>query len=223
MPQRTRIITHDPVARLQHWLDHGPQRILIGLAGLPGSGKSTLAQVWREQLQARRGAQAIDVLGMDGFHLSRAELLRMPEPDRQLARRGAPWTFDAPALRERLLRLRQQPAQPVPWPAFDHAQGDPVPDALRVAPETRIVLVEGLYLLHQDDQWRMQDLFDERWYLDVPPQLAHERLCARHMQAWGLSREQALQRIAGNDALNAQIVLASRERADAWVTPAAGE
>lgn len=39
------------------------------------------------------------------------------------------------------------------------------------------------------------------------------------MQAWGLSQAAALARIAANDALNAQLVLADRARAD-WLVPA---
>ena len=44
-----------------------------------------------------------------------------------------------------------------------------------------------------------------------------ERLVNRHMASWGFSREQALDRLAVNDRLNADIVLQSRERADYFV------
>jgi hypothetical protein len=43
-----------------------------------------------------------------------------------------------------------------------------------------------------------------------------ERLTKRHMAAWSLTREAALARISTNDGLNAQIVAASRDRAD-WL------
>lgn len=32
-------------------------------------------------------------------------------------------------------------------PSFDHGAGDPVPDAVKVIPQNKIVLVEGNYLL----------------------------------------------------------------------------
>ena len=32
-------------------------------------------------------------------------------------------------------------------PSFDHGVGDPVPDAVQVIPQNKIVLVEGNYLL----------------------------------------------------------------------------
>ena len=47
--------------------------------------------------------------------------------------------------------------------------------------------------------------------------VAMERLAKRHMAAWGFNREQALERLATNDRLNANIVLQSRVRADKLV------
>lgn len=206
------------LARVLHWVDQGPPRVLLALAGLPGSGKSTLAAALQAQVQALRGPQALQVLGMDGFHLTRAQLAARPDAAQALARRGAPWTFDPAGLRAGLQALRHAQAA-VAWPGFDHGQGDPVPAALQVPTHTRVVLVEGLYLLHDAPDWQLAPLFDETWFLDRDWPQAQSQLCARHMQAWGLSQAAALARIAANDALNAQLVLADRARAD-WLVPA---
>jgi hypothetical protein len=45
-------------------------------------------------------------------------------------------------------------------------------------------------------------------------EVAMERLVKRHMASWGFSREQALDRLAMNDQLNADIVLKTRRLAD---------
>ena len=77
-----------------------------GIAGGPGSGKSTLAAaVARQiniQMQADENSPPCVCLPMDGFHYTRAELQSIGDsPDNNytyedlLARRGAPWTFDA--------------------------------------------------------------------------------------------------------------------------------
>jgi len=80
----------------------------------------------------------------------------------------------------------------VPWPGFEHAVGDPVEDALRVPVSTRLVIVEGLYLLHRADGWEsISQCFDECWYLDTPLEIALERLALRHIQAWGITRDAA--------------------------------
>jgi len=191
---------------------------MIALAGLPGAGKSTVAARVCEEVNARFGPNAMVALGMDGFHLTRAQLKELPDPEQALVRRGAPWTFDLPALIQRLRAIHEAAGhRAVPWPDFHHDVGDPVDAAFTVSPQTRLVLVEGLYLLHEADGWSAAGrLFDERWYLDAPLATAMDRLARRHMGAWGLSRKDAEARIAANDRLNAEIVLESRTNAD-WV------
>ena len=205
----------DPLARLHEWLAGGAPRIIIGIAGLPGAGKSTLAAQLAQRLNAAVAAPCALALGMDGFHLSRAQLRQLPDPALAFARRGAPWTFDADGFVARLGRLRHHTAA-VGWPTFAHDVGDPVADAVTVTPDIRLVLVEGLYLLHDRDGWQAaQPACDEVWYLDTPWDTAIERLTLRHMRAWSFSRAQAEARIAGSDGLNAALVRDSAVRA-AW-------
>ncbi len=211
---------NDPAAHLLELLAHGDKqadrRILIALAGLPGSGKSTVAAQLAKSVNTEAGAGVMVALGMDGFHFSKAELARFADPAEAMKRRGAPWTFDAAALSQRLQDLREL-HHPVSWPGFEHGVGDPVADTITVLPSTRIVLVEGLYLLHEDHGWQHAHLFDECWFLDVSMDVAMDRLVLRHMLANRQSREVALQRLAVNDQLNAQIVLKSRARAQYWI------
>ncbi|CDI85663.1 Predicted panthothenate kinase/uridine kinase-related protein, related [Eimeria praecox] len=63
---------------------------------------------------------AVALVGMDGFHLTRAELDKFPDPQQAHRRRGAPWTFDLGAFWERLHTLKTK-AGPVVFPTFDHA------------------------------------------------------------------------------------------------------
>ena len=163
----------DPVQHLLAMLGQSPaRRLVVGLVGLPGSGKSTVASRWSEQVNHLAGSDTMVALGMDGFHLARATLAAWPDPDAAFMRRGAPWTFDPAALARRILDLRDEPtragaAAEMRWPGFSHGAGDPVPDAVTVSPSARLVLVEGLYLLHRDDGWNLAGLLDECWYLDV--------------------------------------------------------
>ncbi|MFM2275120.1 MAG: hypothetical protein RL211_992 [Pseudomonadota bacterium] len=159
-------------------------------------------------------------LGMDGFHLTREALDQFADPAAALRRRGSPWTFDPAALAARLKVLQEvspgTDKPPVMWPAFEHGVGDPVEDALAITPMIRLVLLEGLYLLHRADGWNLAGLLDECWYLDVPMDVAMQRLTARHRATWNLTQAEAQARIAVNDRLNADIVLHSRQRAD-WL------
>ena len=207
----------DPVQHLLQRLSiptDPPQRIIIALAGLPGSGKSTVATQLANAVNAQAGPGTAVALGMDGFHLTKAQLAQFPDPVAALTRRGSPWTFDPLALGERLQALRG--GAPVSWPGFEHGVGDPVPDAVSVEPSTRLVLIEGLYLLHKGHGWDLADQFDERWFLDVPMDVAMNRLIDRHMLTNGHSREVAEARVAVNDRLNAEIVWPSRASAQ-WL------
>ena len=100
------------------------------------------------------------------------------------------------------------------WPGFEHGVGDPVPNAPQIGPEVLLLIVEGLYLLHQGDGWDLSGCFDETWYLDVSTATARQRLLARHVQANGNTPEQAAQRWKVNDGLNASIVRHTRAKAD---------
>lgn len=217
MPHRLSQPLPQPVHHLLQLLGNPtdkPQRILIALVGLPGSGKSTVAAELVDAVNAQAGPCTAVALGMDGFHLTKAQLAQFDDPAAALTRRGSPWTFDPQSLGERLQALRG--GAPVSWPGFEHGVGDPVPDALRVESSTKLVLIEGLYLLHKDHGWGLAGQFDERWFLDVPMEVAMNRLIARHMRANGHSREVAEVRVAVNDRLNAEIVWPSRSSAQ-WL------
>lgn len=208
-----------PAAQLLAMLQAYPdRRAVVGIVGLPGSGKSTVATQLAAEVNAQVGPGTVLALGMDGFHLSRAALAQMSDPAAALARRGSPWTFDPAGLKARITALRKaslQPgAAPVLWPEFEHSVGDPQEDAVVIGPATRLVLVEGLYLLHRGHGWDLDGLLDACWYLDVPMGVAMQRLVARHQAAWGLTVAQAEARLALNDRLNAETVALTRGDAD---------
>lgn len=68
----------------------------------------------------------------------------------------------------------------------------------------------------------VKPLLDEVWYLDTPPPVALRRVAGRHRRVAGLSRTDAVARVAANDSRNAAIVSRSRGRADILWTPGEG-
>jgi pantothenate kinase len=77
-------------------------------------------------------------------------------------RRGAPFTFDSESFVQLVQRLSLSPVTPTDepdqaiWaPSFDHAVKDPVERDIRISASQRIVLLEGNYLLLDEDPWRM--------------------------------------------------------------------
>ncbi|KAF2156383.1 P-loop containing nucleoside triphosphate hydrolase protein [Myriangium duriaei CBS 260.36] len=209
----------DLTTRIQRLHSLSPSRqLLIGIAGPPGSGKSTLATALALRLSRTLPSA---VLSLDGFHLPRAALAALPDPATAFARRGAPWTFDVPALLEFVKRLKINADLPtrerevVRAPGFDHAVKDPVQDEVIIPAETAVVILEHLYLLLNEGGWRdIATVLDIRVMVDVERGVARERVARRHVEA-GIeeSLELGRARYDANDALNGELI---REKVVGW-------
>ena len=194
----------DLLDRARALVARGGRRIL-GITGAPGVGKSTLAHALVDAL----GDQAC-LVGMDGFHLAEAELHRLGRHDRK----GAPDTFDALGYVALLHRLRAADERVVYAPLFDRSIEEPIACAVPVPREVPLVVTEGNYLLVPDGEWAgVRPLLDECWYVEPPEDLRIDRLIARH-ESFGRSPEAARERSLGSDQRNAEVVAATRSRAD---------
>ncbi|KAL3482893.1 P-loop containing nucleoside triphosphate hydrolase protein [Aspergillus germanicus] len=205
---------------------HDKPRYLIAIAGAPGSGKTTLATAVAARLNSMLNTSTNKphvalVMSMDGFHLPRATLDALPSPKRQEAyvRRGAPWTFDGEEFGAFMRSLRDWAdctpssrdgkAEEVLYaPTFSHSTKDPVPHSLAITPNTTIVIVEGNYVLLDEDGWRdIPGLVDYRVFVDVDLQEARGRLARRHVEARIEGcLEDGLKRVDANDYLNGVLI-----------------
>lgn len=176
------------------------EQLWIGLAGSPGSGKSTLADALLARL-----SDIMTVIPMDGYHYPLSYLDQMPDPQQAHARRGAPFTFDAKQFVLDLTEARNKGEGS--FPSFDHGIKDPKPNAIKLSKTTKVVFVEGNYLLLNQSPWSelRNSVFNETWFLSVPLEECNRRVCNRHMLN-GLSQQQAQRRVDQNDSLNAQLI-----------------
>ncbi|KAG5352574.1 hypothetical protein C0989_001698 [Termitomyces sp. Mn162] len=194
-------------------------RLLVGISGIPASGKSTFAVL----LTAHTNNLLVSVgnpsptallIGMDGWHLSRAQLDHFPDPKLAHDRRGSHWTFDGSGYVSFIYSLRK-PLSPntlvLTAPSFDHALKDPIYDDIAIHPHHRIVIIEGLYTSLSIPPWNeASQLLDERWYLDIEINKAQQRLIKRHV-ATGVAKdmEEAIWRAEENDMPNGRFVIAN--------------
>ncbi|EJD44038.1 P-loop containing nucleoside triphosphate hydrolase protein [Auricularia subglabra TFB-10046 SS5] len=200
------------LAKLKLGESGGEERLLVGISGFPASGKSTLAREVALRVNALHGggAEVAAVVGLDGWHFSRAHLDTMPDPALAHARRGAHWTFDGAAFVSfvQALSAEGEGEGEVRAPSFDHALKDPVPDDVVVRAAHRIVLLEGLYVFLDVAPWAAAGaLLAERWFVDVAEDEAARRLVRRHVQS-GITpdEESALRRAVENDLPNGRFV-----------------
>ncbi|QPH52562.1 nucleoside/nucleotide kinase family protein [Pontivivens ytuae] len=176
-------------------------RLVMGLVGPPASGKSTLSK------RLAAGPDAV-VLPMDGFHLD-DDILRARG---DLPRKGAEWTFDRAGLAAMLARVRA--GEEVFAPRFDRSMELSRAGAIRIAPEHRLVVVEGNWL----SLWpEVREQLSPIWHLNVDEGELRRRL----EQRWAAMTPEARRvKIEENDLPNARAVAALADRADRVVRSA---
>lgn len=202
------------------------RRLMIAVSGIPGSGKTTLAAIVAKRLnelhhQESPGLASNDGVAafvpMDGYHLSREQLSAMPDPDTAHARRGAAFTFDAPAFLALIKQLREPlcaESRTLYAPSFDHAVKDPVANDIPIHPTARILVFEGNYLSLGSGarEWKeAAEMMDELWFVEVDEAVARKRLVSRHIAA-GLAKDEdeAGRRADENDLVNGKEIIKGR-------------
>ena len=126
---------------------------------------------------------------------------------------SAPETFDFAGCETLLKRIRSGEPD-IAIPVFDRSMELSRAAASIVAAHTKFILVEGNYLLLDEEPWsRLAPLFDFTIFVDVPRNELERRLMER-WRGHGKSDEDARAWIASNDMPNIERVLARRRPAD---------
>ena len=174
---------------------------VLGIVGCPGAGKSYAAGKVAAELTAR--GLAATVLPMDGFHLSRYQLARLGLLDRK----GAPESFDVLGFMALLARLREpMVAGPVYAPDYDREVHEPIAGRISFDGATRVVVVEGNYLLLQRPPWSgVGELLDATWFLECAESVRTDRLIERQV-AGGKSPQDARHWVDTVDRANAELI-----------------
>jgi pantothenate kinase len=159
--------------------------------------------------------QSLFQLLQDGYHYTIEQLKKFENADGAIYRRGAPDTFDTTALLRDLRRIREGAEETIRVPGFAHSVGDPIADKHEFRRnEHRIVICEGLYLLHDDDGWEdMANFFDYTVFVDADVDKCMERLKIRNCCIPGYTPDEIFRRVDEVDRLNALTVDKSRRRA----------
>lgn len=207
-------MTFDDLLKRAAALVRPGHRVILGITGSPGAGKTTLAEQVVRALNGDGPPWAAHV-PMDGFHLADAELERLGRRDRK----GAPDTFDAAGYAALLRRLREEDTETVYAPGFERVLEQPLAGAVPVPPAARLVVTEGNYLLLDSGAWaRVRPHLDEVWFCELGEEERIRRLVARH-EEFGKEHDAAVAWVRGTDQRNADLIAATRDRAD-LVVPA---
>jgi pantothenate kinase len=156
------------------------------------------------------GSEYAVAIGMDGFHLARAELNRLGLS----AIKGAPETFDAYGFVALLRRLRSAEEPVVYAPVYSRTVHESIGSAQPVRSHVRVVVVEGNYLLLPRSPWtEAAGLLDYVFYLDAPTSVRLESL-VRRQRSRGLDTQAAEDWVQRSDEANAALIATTRDRAN---------
>ena len=140
---------------------------------------------------------------MDGYHFDDMVLTaRGLRP-----RKGAPETFDVGGLAAMLARLKDNAEAEIAVPVFDRDIEIARAGARIISQSVRQLIVEGNYLLLDEDPWRsLQSTFDTTIAIKVDLAVLRKRLTTRWDRC-GLPEAEVLAKVEGNDLVNAALVL----------------
>jgi len=191
------------------------RRILAMLAAPPGAGKTTLLTFLEKLSREREDIEAIQIIGMDGFHrrqeyLQSHYVLRDGKQVAMVDIKGAPVTFDLERLTSGVKKVAAGEA--CGWPVYDRLLHNPVEDAIHV--DGNIILLEGNYLLLDEDGWRdLSASADYTIFIRAGEEFLRTRLIDRRMKT-GVDEEKAIRFVDYSDMPNVRICLEKTKPAD---------
>lgn len=219
----------------------GGGRAVVGIAGSPGAGKTTLAVQLAARVNAIVAAEASSTSGsssassstsaselastapsphfaahlpMDGYHLANSTLDNLGRRDRK----GAIDTFDGWGFVALLRRLHAETSHTVYAPSFDRTVEEPIAGEIAVLSDTKLVIVEGNYLLVDETPWAdVKGLLAEAWFCETTDDERVRRLVDRH-ERHGRTPEAAKAWAESVDGKNAILIESTMPRADLVVS-----
>ena len=183
------------------------QRILILLAAPPGCGKTTTSLFLEYLSHHIDEITPIQTIGMDGFHryqdyLDCHYIQRDGNQILMKEVKGCPETFDVHRFIEKIKETKRQDTY---WPLYNRAMHNP--EENKVFINSPIVLIEGNYLLLNEEPWNdIYKLFDDSLFIEADPLELEKRLISRKMLG-GIPYHQASHFYIKSDGVNVLRVL----------------
>ena len=181
-------------------------RYFIALSGPPASGKSTISEKLVKDLTLKGHNSSI--LQMDGFHYD-DQILKQKS---LLLKKGAPETFDVMGFLNFLFRLQNE--NEVAIPIFDRSLELSRSSAVIISKETRVVIVEGNYILLKTHPWsELHKFFNSTIMINTKHEILEKRLIER-WRSFNIPEEEIKQKVFENDLPNGVNVYKNSIQAD---------
>ena len=191
------------------------RRILMLLAAPPGAGKSTLLSFLEKLSLEREDLMPVQIIGMDGFHRRQEYLLshcvKRDGRDIPMVKiKGAPVTFDLEKLKARIADVAG--GKICGWPIYDRLLHNPVEDAVLI--DKDIVILEGNYLLLDEDGWRdISGYADYSVFVRAGEDQLRQRLIERRIKT-GVEENASVEFVDFSDMPNVRLCLNHSKKSD---------
>eukprot|EP01119_Soliformovum_irregulare_P007194 TRINITY_DN19591_c0_g1_i1.p1 TRINITY_DN19591_c0_g1~~TRINITY_DN19591_c0_g1_i1.p1 ORF type:complete len:270 (+),score=44.05 TRINITY_DN19591_c0_g1_i1:6-815(+) len=183
-------------------------RSIVGIAAPAGSGKTVFSELLKLCINAAMGSEVCSIMGMDAYHRLNEDL----ERNGLKSQKGAPITFDAEAFVSDLERIKTQ--RDLFLPVYDRKLHDPRPNAVHLASQCRVVIVEGLFILYDQPPFdKVSQKLDLSIYLEIDPTECQRRVVERKVLG-GRSREDAVAHYQNIDHSNHLLIEKGKHRAN---------
>jgi len=183
------------------------ERILVLLAAPPGCGKTTTSLFLEFLSHQINGLTPIQAIGMDGFHqyqdyLESHYIKRNEQMILMKEVKGCPETFNVNKLIE---KIKETKTDDTFWPLYNRSIHDPQENLVYI--DAKIVLIEGNYLLLDEEPWcQIHQLFDDTIFIEADSDELKKRLISRKMRG-GTPYHLASQFYFNSDGVNVERVL----------------
>ena len=129
--------------------------------------------------------------------------------------RGAPFTFNSQKFFDDLTTARK--SRSGIFPSFDHDIKDPIEKAIHLSTDHKIILVEGNYLLIEEEPWaELKKSWDHTIFINPGIDTLENRLLNRWLRH-GLNSQDAKNRTLINDLPNARYVIEKSSDSDTQI------
>jgi putative kinase len=191
----------------------GASRYIVGLVGPTGSGKSVIASLFDHFASQLELPFRFASLGIDAYHFPNAYLnAHMIDGAAMKTFKGRYDTYDVAKLAKALTAFRT--GQTISFPVYSRAAHDPVGDMIDIPDEKVLLLLEGLWLLHESPQWRqIRSLIDHSIFIEASKGAVRQAVIKRHVEG-GRSVDNASRYYDTVDTNNFDLVMKTKERAD---------
>lgn len=189
------------------------RRSLVAIAGPPGAGKSALANRLTVRLNREAESRA-SILSVDGLLLDNVILGLKGRQHRK----GATDTFDGGGLSHLIRRLKSNLEEEIAVPVYDRELDLTRAGSRLIRRATDLILIEGSYLLSDTLPWApLYGQFDFTVMVSADEATLRRRL-ETVLPQYGLSADQASERIERNDLPNARFVQSTAMTPDFTLT-----